>query len=145
MLKSADIHPLYPRCIARNDEGEYVDNEARMQLADVAGAQVGMQWVENAGRHHEGAWVQSKGFDGDALKARLMSFHGRLAPLVSLDAAASIPLPKDVKLRTLQGPHGCYVGLDMPDGDIPTFEYTDPRDRPAAECAARVYANLRAK
>lgn len=140
--------------------GEYANPEARARLADAAGAcmastdgneddAVGLRWSKT----DEGTtWACTDDCSVDWSVINLWQFHGRLAPLVSLDAAASVPMPEGYDWEKVNPVgHKCKcIYVTFQDGTpygqtLKTFPYTDPRDRACAECAARVYANLKAK
>jgi hypothetical protein len=85
-LTSTDIHPLYLRCIKRNDDGTFADLPARGQLADLAWGMIPLRSYLTFG-------LQKivKGVPMD-FAVTYHNIYGRHAPLVSLDAANCVGL-----------------------------------------------------
>lgn len=156
-IKSSEIQKLYVRCIAKNDKGEYTDIDARNQLADLAAmyirdseeaGEIADDSITWCGPDEDGetGWGYndycSVGFDD----IDLWNYHGRHAPLVSLDCAACVQLPEKAwLLMVVKFERFIEPVMDDPFAEDIRFHYYDERDRPVAECAARVYANLKHK
>lgn len=152
-VTSNALPALFIRCIARGVDGQYSDKDSRMALADVAGAMIGLRWREYIEGHGDFNWFKvDVNVEVDAIS--VWRFHGRLAPLVSLDAANAVAMPvgfwTHVPYTFEDGRVGNAIEIvDSPcDGEwvaILTLPYHHPDDFPAALCAARCYAVLRAK
>lgn len=164
-MQSNDLPTLYAACIERDDKltGEFVDDgdkrifqfayknpDARERLADAAGACCKMKWC-HAGWAPNGPAMWCYGdHTTQTTESEQWNLHGRLAPLVSLDALQAIKMPDGSFL------HQCVADYEKPTFKITCYHafggawqreffYADPADRATAECAARVYACLKAK
>jgi len=138
---SNDILPLYLRCIQRDDKGNFVDMDARDQLADLA-------WNMKSPASRFAYGVQRL-VNGVLLDFAVTDYelYGRHAPLVSLDCAACVKVPDPIGLEMSDYlTTGGYITCthDVLYLDAPQFFYENHADRATAECAARVYANLKA-
>lgn len=119
MLTTCDIHPLYLRALAG-------DADALATMADEMG--------ERAGFH----WGDERGWDGDGFPG-MWDYFGRLAPLVSVDCALSVPMPKGYvrEWNELWG----YIRVRLfGSNQSVKFSYTTPEQLPIALSAATLFA-----
>jgi hypothetical protein len=125
-MTTADIEELYQRCIECDDRGEYKNIEARQQLADIAGSLRGLSWGLDGCHGRNKSWYGLT--DKDVLWQVLYTINS--INLVEMSVRTERP---------------CITVVYAGGVGILELEYTNPADRAAAECAARVFANIKAK
>lgn len=146
-MQSNEVPALFAQAIERCAAGDYRNVEARERLADVAGECCGIHWDTSWVTIEPTAEARRALTDVMNLWDRSGRQNGRLAPLVSLDTAATIKMPNHwwFIVEDEGGIGGATVSLGLTGlpGTSESFRYANPADRSCAECAARVFAHLR--
>jgi len=139
-MTTADIEALYTLALAG-------DAAARDRLSDAAGKIIGLTWDRwQDDRESDSDWYDyhdGRQHHGD----ERWRVNGRHAPLVSLDCAASVPMPEynyglhiwPVRVDPYVRVVTTHAAMDV------WFRYTDPAHRALAECCARLWAEAHAR